>query len=203
LTNHTVEQEREEFIRSQASVAEVESQRLLAAIVESSEDAIVTKDLNGTITSWNQGAERIFGYTGEEVIGKSISLLIPPDHFDEEPGIIERIRRGERVEHYETVRIRKDGTRLNISLTVSPLRDASGRVRLWIEDNGIGIKPEHQHRIFGMFERLHPERNYEGTGVGLAIVRKAVQRMGGAVGVESDGLSGSRFWLELPMVQEV
>jgi signal transduction histidine kinase len=75
----------------------------------------------------------------------------------------------------------------------------NSQARLWIEDNGIGIKPEHQSRLFGMFERIHPERDYEGTGIGLAIVRKAVERMNGAVGVESDGISGSRFWIELPM----
>ena len=77
------------------------------------------------------------------------------------------------------------------------LRDA--QARLWIEDNGIGIKPEHQGRLFGMFERVHPERDYEGTGIGLAIVRKAVERMNGAVGVESDGVSGSKFWVQLPI----
>jgi PAS domain S-box-containing protein len=76
-------------------------------------------------------------------------------------------------------------------------RDA--QARLWFEDNGIGIKPEHQSRLFGMFERVHPEQNYEGTGVGLAIVRKALERMNGAVGVESDGVSGCRFWIELPI----
>jgi PAS domain S-box-containing protein len=75
----------------------------------------------------------------------------------------------------------------------------NSQARLWIEDNGIGIKPEHQSRLFGMFERIHPERDYEGTGIGLAIVRKAVERMNGAVGMESDGISGSRFWIELPM----
>jgi PAS domain S-box-containing protein len=73
-----------------------------------------------------------------------------------------------------------------------------GRVRVWIEDNGIGIKPEYQSRLFGMFERVHPDKQYEGTGIGLAIVRKAVERMNGTVGVESDGVSGSRFWVELP-----
>ena len=74
----------------------------------------------------------------------------------------------------------------------------AGRVRLWFEDNGIGIDPEHQSRLFGMFERVHPDRHYEGTGIGLAIVRKAVERMNGRAGVESDGRSGSRFWIELP-----
>jgi signal transduction histidine kinase len=72
------------------------------------------------------------------------------------------------------------------------------QVRLWVEDNGIGIKPEHQHRLFGIFERIPTSGRYEGTGIGLAIVRKAVEKMGGAVGVESDGLTGSRFWIQLP-----
>jgi signal transduction histidine kinase len=74
----------------------------------------------------------------------------------------------------------------------------NGDVRLWIEDNGIGIKPEYQHRLFSVFERVHPEKNYEGTGIGLAIVRKAAERMGGKVGVESDGVTGSKFWIQLP-----
>jgi PAS domain S-box-containing protein len=100
----------------------------LAAIVESSDDAIVSKDLNGIITSWNAGAQRIFGYRPEEVIGKSVTTLIPADKHDEEPGILERIRRGERIEHYETVRMRKDGTLIDISLSVSPLKDARGRI---------------------------------------------------------------------------
>jgi signal transduction histidine kinase len=75
-----------------------------------------------------------------------------------------------------------------------------GNVRLWIEDNGIGIKPEYQHRLFGMFERVHQDRRYDGTGIGLAIVRKAVEKMGGTVGVQSDGITGSSFWIELPAV---
>lgn len=100
----------------------------LASIVESSDDAIVSKNLDGIIMSWNQGAERLFGYTAEEVIGKSINILIPPDHIEEEPGILARLRRGERIDHFETIRVRKDGTRLNISLTISPLKDAQGVV---------------------------------------------------------------------------
>jgi PAS domain S-box-containing protein len=370
--------------------------RRLSAIVESSEDAIISKDLNGTIMTWNQGAERIFGYTAREIIGRPVLTLIPEDRPDEEPEILARIRRGERIEHYETVRRRKDGSLVDISLTVSPVKDASGRVigaskiardisarrraeaqlkavteqlsrlneelerrvnertaslleaiaqmeefsytvshdlraparamrsyarivledysqqldaeardylerivrggermdrliqdvltysrfsrreltlravsldhllpdiiqqypemqppraavalrmpllsvqahesslaqaianlltnavkfvppgevprivvrteprgsrvRLWVEDNGIGIKPKHQQRIFGMFERLPSAVAYEGTGVGLAIVRKAAEKMNGSVGVESDGLTGSRFWIEL------
>jgi PAS domain S-box-containing protein len=107
--------------------ADVQAQRL-ASIVESSDDAIVSKNLNGIITSWNRGAELLFGYRAEEVIGKPVTILIPPDRIDEEPVIIERVRRGERVDHYDTVRRRKDGSLVDISLTVSPLKDADGRI---------------------------------------------------------------------------
>jgi PAS domain S-box-containing protein len=100
----------------------------LAAIIESSEDAIVSKDLDGIITSWNGGAERIFGYLSEEIIGKPITILIPPDYQKEEEALIERIRRGQRVEHYETVRQRKHGGLIDISLTLSPVRNAQGKV---------------------------------------------------------------------------
>jgi len=386
-----------------------ESKARLAAVIANSDDAIITKNLNGIITSWNKGAERIFGYTADETIGKPVAMLLPEDRQNEEPGILARLRRGERIDHYETVRQRKDGTRLDISLTVSPIRDSTGQiigaskiarditelrkarelvarshqeleqrvaertasltqavaqmeefsysvshdlrapvramqgyarailedygdkldktgrdylnhiirsgarmdrlvldiltysrlvraelalepvnldtllrdiishypemqapsakmvldtelgkvlahepsltqaisnllsnavkfvapgvipfvrvhseiiaspladgggqssnpnpnpnhnpcVRLWIEDNGIGINPEHQSRLFGLFQRIHPEEKYAGTGVGLAVVRKSVERMGGSVGFESMG-DGSRFWIQLP-----
>ena len=107
--------------------ADVHAQRL-ASIVESSDDAIISKDLNGIITTWNGGAERLFGYTSDEAIGKPITILIPADRIDEEPEIIERVRRGERVDHYDTVRRRKDGSLFDISLTVSPLKNTDGRV---------------------------------------------------------------------------
>src|SRR3984885_6967538 len=100
---------------------------LLAAIVGSSDDAIVSKNLDGVITSWNKGAERIFGYTAEEAVGKHISLIIPADRQDEETEILRRIRAGHRVDHFETVRQRKDGTLLDISATISPLKDSTGR----------------------------------------------------------------------------
>src|SRR5258705_5785091 len=96
----------------------------LAAIIESSDDAIVGKDLDGIITSWNGGAERIFGYLAEEIIGKPITILIPPDRQKEEEAIIQRILRGQRVEHYETIRQRKHGGLIDVSLSVSPLRNA-------------------------------------------------------------------------------
>ena len=101
---------------------------LLAAIVDSSDDAIVSKTLDGVITSWNAGAERLFGYTASEAVGQHISLIIPVNRRDEETVIIERIKKGERIEHFDTVRIRKDKTTLDISLTISPVRDASGKI---------------------------------------------------------------------------
>ncbi len=106
---------------------EYNGQRLVA-IVESSDDAILSKDLNGVIMTANSGAQRLFGYAAEELIGKPITILIPPDRRNEETEILERIRRGERVEHYETVRQRKDGSLVEISLTVSPIKDAQGRI---------------------------------------------------------------------------
>jgi PAS domain S-box-containing protein len=358
----------------------------------------LSKSLDGIITSWNKSAERLFGYTDEEMIGQPVTVLIPPDRLDEEPAILARLRRGDRIDHFETVRRRKDGTLIEISLTVSPIRDQSGTIvgaskiarditekkraeraleaarqelarsneelesrvherttslreavaqmeefsytvshdlraplrgmqvysqalledyggtlehearhclvriaenasrldkmvtdvltfsrisraeirnepvrleklvrdiiqqypamqppraqiqlriahdvqghepsltqivsnllgnavkfvsrdvtpkidiwteshaggiRLWFKDNGIGIKPAHQSRLFRMFERIHPDLAYEGTGVGLAIVRKAANRMGGEVGVVSDGVNGAAFWVQLPAV---
>ncbi len=100
----------------------------LSAIVQSSDDAILSKDLNGIITSWNQGAERIFGYTADETIGKPVTILIPADRADEELPILERVRRGDRIDHYETVRRRKDGSLVDISLTVSPIIDEHGKI---------------------------------------------------------------------------
>jgi len=100
----------------------------LAAIVESSDDAILSKDLDGTITSWNAGAQRLFGYLPGEVMGRSIKLLLPPDRQDEETPIMARLQAGERVEHFETVRVAKDGRNLAVSVTISPLKDAEGRI---------------------------------------------------------------------------
>jgi two-component system, chemotaxis family, CheB/CheR fusion protein len=102
--------------------------RRIASIVDSCDDAIISKDLNGTILSWNHGAERLFGYSAEEAVGKPITMLIPPERLDEEPRIVERLRRGERIYHYETIRRRKDGSPVEISLTVSPIKDAEGKV---------------------------------------------------------------------------
>lgn len=349
-----------------------ETHARLAAIVESSDDAIIGKNLEGVITSWNRGAQQLYGYTTEEVVGRSISLLVPPDMPDEIPHILDKIKRGEKVDHYQTVRMGKGSRRIDVSLTVSPIRNAAGsiigassiarditeqkrlqaeleetnaeleafaysvshdlkaplrgmhgfaqalledygdqldaegreyaerimaaadrlhgmiqdlleysrlsrarldlqpvslrkvvkaamaqleaqlrerdvrvtvreplpevmghpttlvqvvvnllsnaakfvppdrppevrvwaegadgRVRLWIEDNGIGIPADYHQQIFRVFERLHGEESYPGTGIGLAIARKGIERMGGRVGVESEPGLGSRFWIEL------
>jgi PAS domain S-box-containing protein len=105
-----------------------EARTRLAAVVESSDDAILTKTLDGILTSWNPGAQRIFGYTADEVLGKSVTVLIPDDLLDEEASILGRLRRGERIDHYSTVRRRKDGSLIHVSLTVSPIKDASGHI---------------------------------------------------------------------------
>lgn len=110
-----------------AGGADLAAQRL-AAIVESSDDAILAKDLDGIITNWNRGAERLFGYTAEEAIGRPVTMLIPVERHDEETEILSRIRRGERIEHYETVRRRKDGGLVEISLTISPIKNEDGVV---------------------------------------------------------------------------
>ena len=99
-----------------------------AAIVESSDDAILSKDLNGVIMSWNHAAQRLFGYTAEEALGRSVTMIIPTERLDEEPVILGRVRRGERIDHYETIRQRKDGTLVDISLTVSPIKNEKGEV---------------------------------------------------------------------------
>jgi PAS domain S-box-containing protein len=370
-------------------------QAQLASIVESSDDAIISKNLDGIVTSWNRGAERIFGYTSAEMIGKPITTIIPANRQDEEPTILARLRRGERIDHYETVRQRKDGTLLDVSATISPIRNAEGTiigaskvardvteqkqaerllheakeslekqvalrtahlnetvhslesvcytmahdlraplrslhgyaeilaeecgssldpetklcterittatsrmeqliedllqfaklghidlpverldvrteldriletiapeievkgaiitlpepgetavlanatvfrqvmlnlivngmkfvaqnakpqinitaakegptVRICVKDNGIGIAREHHDRIFGLFQRLHSAEKYPGTGVGLAIVKRGVERMGGRVTLISERGMGSTFCVELPIAK--
>jgi PAS domain S-box-containing protein len=377
------------------------SRPLLAAIVDSSDDAIISKNLDGIITSWNKGAQKIFGYTAEEAVGRPVMILIPPDRAKEEMEILSRIKRGERIDHYETIRRARDGRLLNISLTVSPVKDGGGKVigaskiarditerkrveqalkeaqrqlrshaddlekrveertgmlektiaeletfsyslshdlraplrairgfleivledhakqidapgmelmhrvvnaaermdrmildlqtftrisqepmaivpvdmeklirgiireqaelqsphaeitmsisfpevmgneasltqcvmnlldnavkfvapnvqprihiysehgddtvRFWFEDNGIGIDMDARQKLFQMFQRVHGNE-YPGTGIGLAIVRKAVERMSGKTGLESEPGKGSRFWLQLPGGEKV
>jgi PAS domain S-box-containing protein len=135
LINSSVYFENGEFVHTRCFTRDITAQlqaekalRRLAAIVETTDDAVISKDLNGIITSWNPAAERLYGYKTEEVTGKPIAVLIPPEWPDEEPKILARIRRGERIDHYETVRVAKDGRRIDVSLTVSPIHDATGRI---------------------------------------------------------------------------
>ncbi|HYC71938.1 MAG TPA: PAS domain S-box protein [Opitutaceae bacterium] len=101
---------------------------LLAAIVNSSDDAIISKNLSGIITSWNDAAQRVFGYSAHEAIGRPVSMLVPPDRHDEETRILERLRRGERIDHFQTTRLRKNGEEFPVSLTISPMKDATGKI---------------------------------------------------------------------------
>jgi PAS domain S-box-containing protein len=110
------------------SPLETEAQAYLVAIINSSDDAIVSKDLNGNITSWNPSAERIFGYSAQEAIGKHISIIIPPEYLSDKDYILGKIRKGERVEHFEAIRRRKDGKLINVSVTVSPIRNSEGNI---------------------------------------------------------------------------
>jgi len=148
--------------------------RRLAAIVESSDDAIVSKDLNGVITSWNRAAERIFGFSAKEAVGQSIRIIIPHDRQDEEDAILERIRRAEAVDHFETIRCRRDGTRLPVSLTVSPIRNEQGNVvgaskvaRDVTERKRLEEQTAAEHRRVVFLERLSTtiakSLNYENT----------------------------------------
>jgi PAS domain S-box-containing protein len=134
---------------------------LLAAIVESSDDAIISKDLNGIITSWNSAAERLFGYTSEEALGCPITMIIPEDRKHEEPAILERIKRGQRIDHFETVRQRKHGNLIDISLTVSPIRNAQGKI-IGVSKTARDITERnraHERQLFLIRELQHRTQN--------------------------------------------
>src|SRR6266850_8240663 len=105
-----------------------EAQAKLAAIVESSDDAIVSKTLEGIVTTWNKGAERIFGYMADEIIGRPINIIVPDDRQEEEPNILRQIRAGQRVDHFQTVRRTRDGKLIDVSVTISPIRDHNGKI---------------------------------------------------------------------------
>ena len=142
---------------------------LLAAIVDSSDYAIVSKTLDGVITSWNAGAERLFGYTASEAVGQHISLIIPANRRNEETVIIERIKKGERIEHFDTVRMRKDQTLLDISLTISPVRDASGKI--------VGVLKIADDARLGMSRKLVEAQEQERTRIARELHDDVVQRL--------------------------
>src|SRR6185295_17985631 len=135
LISSNVLWEKDTFVHTQCFTFDVtgrkrweRGQALLGALIESSEDAIITKTLQGVVLRWNASAERLFGYTAAEAIGQPVTFLMPPDRINEEPGIIERLVRGDRVEHFETIRRRKDGTHIHVSLSISPIRDSTGKI---------------------------------------------------------------------------
>ncbi len=121
-------QARESLARRPAGGREDLTAQHYQAIVESSDDAILSKDLDGVILSWNNGAERLFGFTADEAVGKPVTIIIPLERRDEEPAILDKIHRGERIHHFETVRQRKDGSHIDISLTISPIRNSRGKI---------------------------------------------------------------------------
>ncbi|WP_198137067.1 sensor histidine kinase [Nitrobacter hamburgensis] len=152
-----------------------------AAIVRSSDDAIISKDLDGIIASWNKGAQRLFGYTAEEIVGKSIMTLIPPDRHGEEAEILGRIRAGDHIEHYETIRQRKDGSQVWASLTISPLKDSRGRVfgASKIARDMTERRRADEHRTILMGELNHRVKNT------LAVIQSiASQTLGHAATIE-------------------
>ena len=138
----------------------IESEHL-AAIVRSSDDAILSKDRNAIVTSWNEAAERLYGYTASEMVGQSVALLIPPDRQGEELEIVARILAGERVEHYQTERVRKDGSRVAVSLTASPIHGADGViVGVSTQARDISSARQAEQRMAGAFE---------GAPIGIAV----------------------------------
>jgi PAS domain S-box-containing protein len=179
-----------------------QARQLLASIVESSDDAIVSKDLNGVIASWNPGAERLFGYTADEVLGKSVPSLFPADLHNEERAILEGIGRGERLEHYETVRCRKDGSLVDISLTVSPLRNAAGKVtgvskiardismrKKAEHERALALQDEERRRIA---QELHDSTAQHLVAIGLNLMRIRADAAGGAKSLDIlDEIDGS------------
>jgi PAS domain S-box-containing protein len=144
--------------------------RALASIVESSDDAIVSKDLDGIIASWNRGAERVFGYTSEEAVGRPITIVIPADRHSEEHEILTRVRRGERIDHFETIRQRKDGSQIVVSLSVSPVKDNDGKI---VGASKIARDITEQKRSQEMISTLAQEAEHRSKNL-LAIVQAAV-----------------------------
>lgn len=173
----------------------------LVAIVESSDDAIISKDTEGIITSWNAGAERIFGYSADEIIGKSVTVLMPPERVNEEPGILRRIRAGETVDHYETVRRRKDGKLIDISLNVSPIRDSKGTIvgaskiaRDITEHNRLAAAERDSEMMHRLIDAQESERNrlardlHDHIGQQLTGIRLLIERITSELGTTHPAL---------------
>jgi PAS domain S-box-containing protein len=177
LSATVVYDDRGGFLMSRSTIYDITERRKaeeqdhrLSAIVQSSDDAILSKDLKGSILSWNKGAERVYGYGAEEALGKPVSMLIPPDRPEELTEILARVGQGERVEHFTTERIRKDGQRISLSLTVSPIRDTSGRIvgassiarditeQMRAEEEIIRLNAELEHRVESRTSDLNTKR---------------------------------------------
>ena len=155
-----------------------ESRLRLAAIVESSEDAIISKTLDGIITSWNAGAQRIFGYTELEAVGQLITILIPPDLLDEENGILETLRAGKRIEHYETVRVTKAGKKINVSLTISPVKDSRGKITGFSKiARDITERKLAEEALSGMTRKLIEAQEQERARIGRELHDDVTQRL--------------------------
>jgi PAS domain S-box-containing protein len=149
-----------------------------AAIVESSDDAILSKDLNATITSWNAGAQRIFGYTAEEAVGRPITILIPPYLWDEEMMILEKLRAGERIDHYETIRVTKAGKKVNVSLCISPIGDPSGKIAGFSKiARDISERKRAERELADMKQRLIEAQEHERARIGRELHDDINQRL--------------------------
>jgi PAS domain S-box-containing protein len=179
-----------------------EARLRLAAIVESSEDAIISKTLDGIITSWNAGAQRIFGYTEEEAVGQLITTLIPPDLLDEENGILETLRAGKRIEHYETVRVTKAGKKINVSLTISPVKDSRGKIMGFSKiARDITERKLAEKALSCMTRKLIEAQEQERARIGRELHDDVTQRLA-MLGLELDEIHDTTSDVK-PLVREV
>jgi PAS domain S-box-containing protein len=173
-----------------------QSQAYLAALVAASEDAIKAKTLDGTLTVWNAAAERLYGYTAAEAIGRNVSMVVPPDRPDELSHILARIARGERIEHYETERVRKDGRRIAVEVSISPVRDATGAVigaATIARDITARKRAEQRQRIVAAFSHALAEAHDELTGVLGAVARAVADALDAGVVVHAASDDGGRL----------